>query len=664
VRTTKTTDWTGIVTHQSGGFPYLQAMIFSGYFLVNIGVGANTKSYYGSTYISDNRWHHVAFSYDGTNDQLKLFVDGKLQTPTKLIDQNVSTFSCTQYLLIGAERTNNPNLYFSGRIDEVRVWNTARTEQQLKDNMKNVVSPTSTGLVAYYKFDETSGTTLLDQTSNANNGTLTNGPTWVESYAMVIPTATEASNAVGTSFTANWTVPTVGTVYNYYIDVATDSTFTAPITGSPFSAYTPATSKVISGQMGVTYYYRVRANNGGSVSGQGGYSNTIAVTIGVPTTQLSTSFCGATVTNKATNLYCDMVSGATEYEFEVTNTQLGISSLIKNPTPSNARIQLGYIPAVQYGYTYGVRVRALVGGQWGSWGTFCNVTLSAGTTQLTSTYCAYTTSNKSTDLYCDIVNGATEYEFEVTNTQLGISSLIKNPTPSKSRFQLAYVPGVQYGYTYGVRVRALVSGQWTSWGTPCNVTLSVGGTQLTPTYCGTVITNKYVNLYCNIVNGATEYQFEVTNSPLGISALVQNPIPSKMRIQLGYVSAVQYGYTYSIRVRALVNGQWSSWGPSCNVTLNNPAKSMDNDTETGILTDLLLYPNPVKDNVNIELSTEENGEYQIEIYDITGRKVDSEEGFAEGVITITKNISHYNSGIYLVKAQFGQDVFVKRIIKE
>src|SRR4029453_19442437 len=37
---------------------------------------------------------------------------------------------------------------------------------------------TPTGLVAYWKFDEGSGTTVSDSSANGNTGTLVNGPLW------------------------------------------------------------------------------------------------------------------------------------------------------------------------------------------------------------------------------------------------------------------------------------------------------------------------------------------------------------------------------------------------------------------------------------------------------------------------------------------------------
>ncbi|MDP3947882.1 MAG: hypothetical protein Q8Q41_04315, partial [bacterium] len=39
-------------------------------------------------------------------------------------------------------------------------------------------APSTSGLIAHWKFDESSGTGASDSSGNGNNGTLTNGPTW------------------------------------------------------------------------------------------------------------------------------------------------------------------------------------------------------------------------------------------------------------------------------------------------------------------------------------------------------------------------------------------------------------------------------------------------------------------------------------------------------
>jgi gliding motility-associated-like protein len=55
---------------------------------------------------------------------------------------------------IGTQSNNIPTEHFRGNLDEVRIWNIARTQQQIHENMNDLLNPQSqTGLIAYYKFD-------------------------------------------------------------------------------------------------------------------------------------------------------------------------------------------------------------------------------------------------------------------------------------------------------------------------------------------------------------------------------------------------------------------------------------------------------------------------------------------------------------------------------
>ena len=77
-------------------------------------------------------------------------------------------------------------LFFISQIDEVRIWDDARTQSEIRANMHAELSGSESNLVAYYKMSNGSGTSLTDNSSNSNTGTLTNmdGSTdWVTSYA-------------------------------------------------------------------------------------------------------------------------------------------------------------------------------------------------------------------------------------------------------------------------------------------------------------------------------------------------------------------------------------------------------------------------------------------------------------------------------------------------
>ena len=121
-----------------------------------------------TTNINDKQWHHLAASYDGSN--YKLYVDGTLENTVPSANGIVNN---SADLYIGNSLLGSMN--FSGLIDEVRVWNVARTQSQIQVNRAKDLVGNESGLAAYYNMEYNAGTsTLRDLTSNANNGTLTN----------------------------------------------------------------------------------------------------------------------------------------------------------------------------------------------------------------------------------------------------------------------------------------------------------------------------------------------------------------------------------------------------------------------------------------------------------------------------------------------------------
>ncbi|CAF0860022.1 unnamed protein product [Rotaria sordida] len=231
-----------------------------------------------------NAWYHIAVVYDPTSSYAKIYINGIERSFS--LTGSLSSAMVNNATALNIGRRTTGQYYLKGKLDEFRIWNVVRTQAEIQASMMNTINAATSGLVAYYNFDagtasgtNTGITTLTDGTSNALNGTLTNialtGSTsnWVESYAMVIPTTTVATSIAGTSFIANWTAPTVGTVDNYLLDVSTSSTFASAIAGSPFTV-AGASKSLTSLTAGTNYYYRVRADKT-SVTGQGGYSATI-----------------------------------------------------------------------------------------------------------------------------------------------------------------------------------------------------------------------------------------------------------------------------------------------------------------------------------------------------------------------------------------------------
>lgn len=118
-----------------------------------------------------NEWHHVAVTYDGT--KRKLYFDGVLRGED---EPGTHTVPNANNLTIG--KTFN-NEYFDGKIDEVRIWNTARSAAAIKANLNKELSGTENGLVLYYNLNEgtpaannTGLTTIQNLVDDTNTGTL------------------------------------------------------------------------------------------------------------------------------------------------------------------------------------------------------------------------------------------------------------------------------------------------------------------------------------------------------------------------------------------------------------------------------------------------------------------------------------------------------------
>ncbi len=62
--------------------------------------------------------------------------------------------------------------YFNGKIDEVCIWDRALSQTEIRKNMNKKLTGNESGLVAYYRMDEGTGTTVEDSSPNTNTGIL------------------------------------------------------------------------------------------------------------------------------------------------------------------------------------------------------------------------------------------------------------------------------------------------------------------------------------------------------------------------------------------------------------------------------------------------------------------------------------------------------------
>jgi large repetitive protein len=135
------------------------------------GFNDDSTDYLGITSSSD-QWVHIAEVWDGTN--VLVYVNGQLKITAAGTSGTTALATAQSILTMGCNPSNSA--CFNGIYDEFQVWNVARAATDIQNSYNKPLVGNETGLVGYWKFDETSGTTTADAVTaaghTAHNGTL------------------------------------------------------------------------------------------------------------------------------------------------------------------------------------------------------------------------------------------------------------------------------------------------------------------------------------------------------------------------------------------------------------------------------------------------------------------------------------------------------------
>ena len=177
--------------------------------------------------LSTDTWYHIVLVHDNSENTLKWYVNGTEQNTNTSV--NVPSNTGTFYLGTNSDADDK---FFNGQIDEVRIWNDVRTAAEIADNKDDELVGNESGLAAYYKMSDGTGTTLTDNSSNSNNGTLTNMVTSGASTDWVITNAPIAYDNVYTDYGPDGSYST--NCMHFYLNGSLNKThgFTDNISGS------------------------------------------------------------------------------------------------------------------------------------------------------------------------------------------------------------------------------------------------------------------------------------------------------------------------------------------------------------------------------------------------------------------------------------------------
>ena len=149
------------------------------------------------TSITTESWLHVAATYDLST--VTLYFNGIKDSS---IPASGEIYDSAADLLIGAVNGGLEN--FNGLIDEVRLWNYARSPIELQKQLHIELSGNEQGLLGYWKFNEGFGQIVYDASPLGKNGVLgstlypeANDPIWVLSDCPVVPVPEPSTLTVG-----------------------------------------------------------------------------------------------------------------------------------------------------------------------------------------------------------------------------------------------------------------------------------------------------------------------------------------------------------------------------------------------------------------------------------------------------------------------------------
>ncbi|MBF9143937.1 gliding motility-associated C-terminal domain-containing protein [Microvirga sp. SRT04] len=140
------------------------------YFNGRIGIGQYMSSGASTARIDDGKWHHLAGVCNFSTWQI--YVDGVLEN-SAAFPASQSDLTTSTSLVIGCYDVQSGQ-YFNGDLDEVRVWRTARTATEIRDNMCRKFATAPASLVAYYRLDQNSGLAAIDNGTVPTNAALLN----------------------------------------------------------------------------------------------------------------------------------------------------------------------------------------------------------------------------------------------------------------------------------------------------------------------------------------------------------------------------------------------------------------------------------------------------------------------------------------------------------
>jgi hypothetical protein len=296
--------------------------------------------------------------------------------------------------------------------------------------------------------------------------------------------------------------------------------------------------------------------------------------------------CGITLNNIEQILSYVPIDGATNYEIKVEGPN-GFSQTKENFNhPKNTmRMSWFSFANIEFGKTYNVSIRVRVNDEWSLFGEPCEITTPT-TTRLIDAHCGMAVESNDFQLKYSPVGLANAYKVLVE----GPNGYAVEQNRGTSRIvQLSRFSGIQFGTTYTIKVAHSTNGgnTWSAWGPACEVTSE--STRLIATDCGRTFSSVEDLVSFTPINGATTYEVLIEGPGAYSNAIERSAGSTKFKLNI--YAGLQYGETYTVRIRYNKGSGWSAYGKTCNITMPSTTRLIEADCGKTItaLTDIITY---------------------------------------------------------------------------
>ena len=117
-----------------------------------------------------NKWYDLTIVVDRDNDNFMFYVDGLL-IESQVISENFGDVDSGIPISLGHMSANNTSR-LNGKTDNLHIWSKALSENEVQNLLYCPPIGTEDNLIGYWNFEEGSGSTVFDLTSNGNNGNI------------------------------------------------------------------------------------------------------------------------------------------------------------------------------------------------------------------------------------------------------------------------------------------------------------------------------------------------------------------------------------------------------------------------------------------------------------------------------------------------------------